>query len=470
MMKCPICSEFIREGNLFCEKCGASIGADVASVDANAAIDKTFCTKCGAPQKAENKFCENCGSLLDIPFPSPVSAKAEESSSRQVCSRCGKTSPTGYKFCIGCGAILGAAPISEEQFVSAPEMNELADPLPMESSGKHRRSKKIVIISIFSIVAAFSIAAVLYLFVLPQMNHDGNYITALSLLESGDYPGAAAAFEALGDYKDAPEQAKEAAYREAVKLLKNNQIDSAISAFNRLGAYENVPELLKEATYKKAKLLFEQKDYEAAFEAFTTLGSYMDAEDLTKEAGYKAAEQILALGDNDAAIKAFEALGDYRDAAKRAEELNRPQPTTFIFTALTNRDVGRAFSLFYKSYIDALNKLDANLLDHCSEACKASLQDRFSINQNAIFENVLIEIDLGSINQYFDLDIPTVSFVAQCSNNMWRRNTNAYDSLNVAVWRATARYHPEREVWYIDRAERVPDNERILHGPLEAVS
>jgi len=453
-MHCVHCGYSIQEGDVFCEGCGRKIEAH----------QYTTCIHCGQQITETDVFCESCGkkvgdtggSLMDPQLPLPASANAEESFSSIACPKCGKVSSADDKFCVGCGSIISAVTAVEDiQLQSTDKQTEeiapslaakaplAAEPTPTmqptlpaesplsaeppraaespraaEPPGKPKNTKKIVIIS----VAALAIAAVLLLFVIPQfMTSQNDYNAEQEASENGD----------------------------------------------------NL-----EAAYTEANTLIAQGDYEAAIEILESLGNYSDAEDLLKEAKYHFARQLIALGDQQAAIDILIMLGGYQDAAELVEELSRPQTPVFEFTSTTYRDVGHTFLLFYRSYISALNQQNANLLAHCSEACKVSLRDRFSINQNAVFKNILIEIDKSNINQYYDpdfdlyngIDTPTVTFAVRCENYMWRRDTNAYEGENVAVWRATARYQTERGGWFVDRAERVPDSENILRGPLEKIS
>ena len=72
------------------------------------------------------------------------------------------------------------------------------------------------------------------------------YSKAEKLLASGDYDGAIAAFEALGDYKDSDDMCSSAAhakaYAEAEKLLAQGQAAEAAVAFARIAEYEDARE------------------------------------------------------------------------------------------------------------------------------------------------------------------------------------------------------------------------------------
>ncbi|MBO6014650.1 MAG: hypothetical protein J6P48_04195 [Oscillospiraceae bacterium] len=77
----------------------------------------------------------------------------------------------------------------------------------------------------------------------------GSYEAALAMMVDEDYEGAAAAFEALGDYKDSAERAAQARekmqdnrYQEAVALMEAGEIREAFAAFNTMPGYKDVDE------------------------------------------------------------------------------------------------------------------------------------------------------------------------------------------------------------------------------------
>jgi len=86
MMKCSVCSASIKEGSMFCEKCGSPAeAASAAPVDASVAAEKAFCANCGSPQNAESKFCANCGSPVgeEIAVPHAASPPAKRKNTKR---------------------------------------------------------------------------------------------------------------------------------------------------------------------------------------------------------------------------------------------------------------------------------------------------------------------------------------------------------------------------------------------------
>ncbi len=117
------------------------------------------------------------------------------------------------------------------------------------------------------------------------------YSFAAAMLERGEYAGAEQAFEALGDYKDAAQQAEEAQ---------------------------------KGLLYLDAQALMEQDKWNEARDRFEQLGDYRDAAVLVEKLNrYDQACVYMALALYEDAIEDFRALGDFRDAAEQAVECER---------------------------------------------------------------------------------------------------------------------------------------------------
>ena len=114
------------------------------------------------------------------------------------------------------------------------------------------------------------------------------YSKAEKLLASGDYDGAIAAFEALGDYKDSADLRNESVYEKATALLASGDYDGAIAAFEALGDYKDSSAML--------------------------VGSANAKE-------YAQAEKLLAQGQTAEAAVAFAKIAEYEDARERSFEL-----------------------------------------------------------------------------------------------------------------------------------------------------
>ena len=82
-----------------------------------------------------------------------------------------------------------------------------------------------------------------------EEDKSGAYEEALTKMVDGDYEGAAAAFEALGDYKDSAARAEQArgkmqetTYQAAVALMEEGKVREAFAAFSAMPGYKDADE------------------------------------------------------------------------------------------------------------------------------------------------------------------------------------------------------------------------------------
>ncbi len=185
-------------------------------------------------------------------------------------------------------------------------------------AAKKKKQRLIAILASAAVVLAVAAFLVVTKVILP-----GNaYKAAESLLEAGQYEEAAAAFEALGDYKDAPDQMLEAKYLHATALEEAGNYSNAAAAFESLGNYKDSSERARgarnQAKYAEASELLESGRYEQAAAAFAELGDYQDAPELASladnEAHYLEASALLDSGSYQEALDVFEKLGRFRDS------------------------------------------------------------------------------------------------------------------------------------------------------------
>ena len=136
------------------------------------------------------------------------------------------------------------------------------------------------------------------------------YSKAEKLLASGDYDGAIAAFEALGDYKDSADLRNESVYEKATALLASGDYDGAITAFEALGDYKDSSAMLVESAnakeYAQAEKLLAQGQTAEAAVAFARISEYEDAREHSFELWDTiAARETLAAGwDHTVGLKA----------------------------------------------------------------------------------------------------------------------------------------------------------------------
>ena len=105
------------------------------------------------------------------------------------------------------------------------------------------------------------------------------YNRAEKLSEKGDYDGAIAIFQELGDYKDCNAQVS---YQEALKLLSEKDYISAIHAFEKLEDYKdskNKKQESEEAGYQQAIKYLSKRKYADSYSLFDSLEYYKDSKE-----------------------------------------------------------------------------------------------------------------------------------------------------------------------------------------------
>ncbi|MBQ3276498.1 MAG: hypothetical protein IJH47_05515 [Oscillospiraceae bacterium] len=105
-----------------------------------------------------------------------------------------------------------------------------------------------------------------------------DYAEAAELMAAGDFAGARAAFLALGNYADSPEQARESAYREAETVLAAGDPAAAAAAFRTLSGYRDSAARADECAFRAAEETARTAP-RAAIDQFLALGDYPGARD-----------------------------------------------------------------------------------------------------------------------------------------------------------------------------------------------
>ena len=119
------------------------------------------------------------------------------------------------------------------------------------------RTGRRVLTVVMALACTVALLFVIRHVVIPKMNYD----KAVNARENGEYEEAIAAFEALGDYGDAAEQASEIRYAQAVAARENGQYEDAITAFEALGDYSDAAEQLSETWYQYADAKYAVGNY-----------------------------------------------------------------------------------------------------------------------------------------------------------------------------------------------------------------
>lgn len=97
---CPNCNAEIPETSKFCNVCGTKI--EISQEKDSQAYTGKVCKNCGAVLTEGQLFCENCGTKVED---TAETGQAEPNVQPQpaVCPNCGKELREGQKFCTGCG-------------------------------------------------------------------------------------------------------------------------------------------------------------------------------------------------------------------------------------------------------------------------------------------------------------------------------------------------------------------------------
>ena len=234
------------------------------------------------------------------------------------------------------------------------------------SLGLSKTEKRIVICTAAVVLIALSIyPTVTYLVPFIKYSH------AVSLMEKGSFDEAAAAFEEMGDYKDAPEkiwkcwelkaQARlKAAYQDAVALRENKEYDEAISAFTKLGNYRDSTIQISETKYQKALDLKESEEYDEALSIFNEISDYSDSDEQIKEIEFTQAQNYFDDEKYEEASYLFLKLKDYKNAQDMWKESTYRQAFQIasIYKNIENDiENGREVSSIYYSYTDSVHSL-----------------------------------------------------------------------------------------------------------------
>lgn len=246
-----------------------------------------------------------------------------------------------------------------------------------EEKRQHRKeSGKFFLIALVAVILLAGLGWLIPNVVLPGIRNGQAMDQARQLLEQGAYEEASAAFAALGDYKDAPEQARESLYRLAGELREQGRYQESVEQYTLLGDYsdsaaqaEETLRQWKESDYQAARALVDNGAYPAAAAAFEALGDYKDAAQwvvecqmLQREGDYNQALAAMEAGDYQQARELFEGLGEYRDSAQLAQqcvELKREADYAAALALLENKDYAAAEEAFLAlgDYEDSQNQL-----------------------------------------------------------------------------------------------------------------
>ena len=215
------------------------------------------------------------------------------------------------------------------------------------------------------------------------------YQEAETLLKEEKYEEAILAFEALGEYLDSKEKAREIKttwnnlrYAEAIELYKAENYEQALSIFTTLDDYKDSKRYARKAklewyrsVYYAAKDLFKAEDYVGAKALFETISDFEDSSDYIQEAEafilakeqaalelsyYNEAVILKEKGDLLKAQKLFIKAGDCNDANEQFFEIwNTFKVIEMYDEAQNNLNSGEA-TLAYEQFT-ALNDYEDSI-------------------------------------------------------------------------------------------------------------
>ena len=203
---------------------------------------------------------------------------------------CGAVNAEEEEKCHVCGSEAGALFSCDLKELKAETAERVEQETAVEKKQAQKRKRFASVLIPVAIVCIAAILLATKVFI-----PGSKYKQATALLDAGQYDEAIAAFEALGEYKDSTEQAKEAnlakteaknavKYEDAMHLLESGLYDGAIKFFTELGDYRDSTKRLEAAVnakkYEEAKKLAASDDWYAAYHLFIELGEYEDAKHL----------------------------------------------------------------------------------------------------------------------------------------------------------------------------------------------
>ena len=153
-----------------------------------------------------------------------------------------------------------------------------------EEAQKRKRNRNIALIVVLSI----AIIAIAAWYITQVFIPAKNYQAAEALYASGEYAQAVQAFEAMGDYKDAPERALAAHYTHAEALLAAGDDNGALAEFALAGNYQDAAERISAIYYAKAEAAEAEGDMTAAAMLYGRSGDHSNA----RERSFALWEQV----------------------------------------------------------------------------------------------------------------------------------------------------------------------------------
>lgn len=149
---------------------------------------------------------------------------------------------------------------------------------------------------------------------------DAHYSKALSLMESGAYMDAARIFDELNDYLDSHDKLTECIYLDARALMDTEEYEDAVQQLNKLDGYEDTEELLDLCYLALAERNYDEGHYAHALAWYTKITDLDTENTVYMDCVYQAALLRLADGDYKEAVFLFSQVYEYADSADKQLE------------------------------------------------------------------------------------------------------------------------------------------------------
>ena len=314
---------------------GLEVGGDCEFVPA--IQNGLFLCTCGTMNPSASGKCYKCGRDADL----LIESLDENSLTEKMDQRLQKEAE--------------AKKAEEEAAARAAEEEQKRKEIKQE---KNRKRKKIIFITAPFILIAIVIAALFPDTIKPSMDNAKAYKSAEKLLEEDSFDEAKEAFEALGEYKDSADKAKQAVYEKAEEFYSEGDYSQAIKTWNSISDYSDSEERSKtaqdewnESEYQKALALINEKMYLKAANILSGIKDYKDSKDQYTECKYQLALEEKKNGDYKTAIDDFQDIISYKDAADLLKEC----AYNYAVELLDKKDYNTAASYFEKAkdYKDA---------------------------------------------------------------------------------------------------------------------
>ncbi len=219
-----------------------------------------------------------------------------------------------------------------------------------------KKKHTVLIIVLVLLIAAAGFFAYKYL---PGIINESKYKTASELRASKKYDEAVAAFEALGEYEDSTDKAKECSYESACALVESEKFAEARVIFESLGDYKDCATKISLCKYSEAEATLESGNFDEASKLFTELGEYGNSADMIKECSYRKAASLVENKEYESAVSLYKDLGKYSDSAKKILEAKYLYVTENLSAKdkLTVQYIKELASVKYRNSVDLKKQL-----------------------------------------------------------------------------------------------------------------